>query len=788
MKLKDFVKDNILILDGAMGTMLQEMGLKAGENPEVFNLTSPEVVKKVHLAYLDAGSNMVITNTFGANSRKFPNNKEIISSAISIAKEAASAFNGYVALDIGPIGELLEPMGTLRFEEAYELYKEQVIIGRDAGVDAIYIETMTDLHEAKCAVLAAKENSDLPVFCTMSFEKNMRTFVGTSVCAMAITLEGLGADFIGINCSLGPAQMMPMVEELVKWTNIPIILKPNAGLPVVANGKTVFDAKPEQFAHEISKMIDLGVSVVGGCCGTTPQHINLLKRLNKKPPRREKVEVCAVCSSSKTVEIDRIRVVGERINPTGKKRFQQALKNNDIDYILNQATQQQEAGADILDVNVGLPGIDEKNMMVTVIKAVQSIIKAPLQIDSSNPEVIEAALRVYNGKAIMNSVNGDDDVLEKILPIVKKYGAAVVGLTLDKNGIPQTAEQRFNIAEKIVCRAAEFGISKNDVFIDCLTLTASAEQALVFETLKAVSLVKQRLHVKTVLGVSNISFGLPARDKMNQVFLTAALSNGLDLPIINPNSIEMMDTIYCFHQLKNIDRGSREYIKRFTDTTPIISKTTNDIAYYIKNGLKEETKACAVELLSSMDGLTLVNQLLMPALDEVGIKYEKNEIFLPQLLQSAEAAKEAFELVRSKMSSQSGLHVELNQKIILATVKGDIHDIGKNIVKVVLENYGYSVIDLGRDVPIQTVIEESIKNRVKLVGLSALMTTTLLSMEETINALKKRDAGIKVMVGGAVLTQSYAKQIGADFYAKDAMSSVAIAKDFFGGKVFNAKK
>jgi len=790
MDLKEYTKDNILVLDGAMGTELQKNGLGVGESPEKLNITSPETVKRVHLSYLNAGAKMVLTNTFGANERKLSNAEEIIGYAVDIAKNAAVKFDAYAALNMGPIGELMEPIGTLKFDEAYELFAKQVLAGAKAGADAVYIETMTDLYETKCAVLAAKENCTLPIFCTMSFEKNMRTFAGVDISSMALTLQGLGVDYIGINCSVGPEDMLKMAEELIKWTHLPIIIKPNAGLPTLVNGKTVFDVTADKFLEEMRHIFELNIAVIGGCCGTTPEFIGKLagltmekKAMERKPIKRTPINISAVCSASETVVIDRVRIIGERINPTGKKRFQVALQENDMDYIVSQAIEQIDAGADILDVNVGIPKINERAVMANVIKNIQAIISVPLQIDSVNPETIEAGLRAYNGKAIVNSVNGEDASLSTILPIVKKYGAAVIGLTLDENGIPNTAKERFRIAEKIINVAASYGIPSHDVFIDCLTLTSGAEQQTAYETLNTLRLIKENLGVKTVLGVSNISFGLPARSKLNQTFLTLALANGLDMPIINPNDADMVDSIYCYHQLKNIDSGSSEYVERFTKTDETESGKTKltlvpetDIAYCVKNGLKEEIKIAIKSLLLKHEPLDIVQNLLIPVLDEIGKNYENGKIFLPQLLSSAETAKTAFEIVKTNIPSTDSEH---GQKIILATVKGDIHDIGKNIVKVVLENYGYIVIDLGKDVEIEKVVEEAVNNKARLVGLSALMTTTLENMEKTITAIKKANNTIAVIVGGAVLTEQYAKKIGADYYAKDAMAAVAIAKEVF---------
>ncbi|MBW6409135.1 homocysteine S-methyltransferase family protein [Clostridium weizhouense] len=797
MGLKEFIKDNILVFDGAMGTMLQKEGLKLGENPELFNITEKETIRKVHKEYIENGAMVITTNTFGANELKLENSgftvEEIIDSSVNIAKEARKNNSVYIALDVGPIGQLLEPMGTLSFEKAYEIFKRQVIQGEKSGVDLILIETMTDLYEAKIALLAAKENTNLPVFCTMSFDETGRTFTGCTPESMAVTLEGLGADAIGVNCSLGPKELLPIIKRIKEATNLPIMTQPNAGLPKLSFGEAIYDITAKEFAYWVNEFVKEGVSIIGGCCGTTPQFINeltIIKDKNKKL-KRNKIEFSSVCTPSKLVKIEGVKVIGERINPTGKKLFKEALKNNDIDYILKQAIDQVEAGAEILDVNVGLPEINEKEMMKKVIKEIQGIIDTPLQIDSSNIEAIEEGLRIYNGKPIVNSVNGEDEVLEKILPLVKKYGASVVGLTLDKKGIPPTADDRFKIAEKIVNKAREYGIDKNNVFIDCLVLTASAQQAEVKETLKALRRVKEELGVKTLLGVSNISFGLPCRELINETFLALALANGLDLPIMNPNSTGMMDVINSYNVLANIDRGSKKYISMYGDrkverslkvtlenkNEPIKSENS-DLKYIVVKGLKDEAKKSTIKILKTMSELEVVNKILIPALDEVGSKYEKGEIFLPQLIQSAETVKQAFDVIKEKLFINKSNNISKG-KIILATVKGDIHDIGKNIVKVILENYGYQIIDLGKDVPIETVVEVALKENIKLIGLSALMTTTLKSMEETIKALKDNGYSGKVFVGGAVLTKEYAEMIKADYYAKDAKESVEIAKKIF---------
>jgi len=784
--IEDYIKDKILLLDGATGTMLQKTALAAGERPELLNLANPAAVSGVHRAYLRAGSKMILTNTFGANDRKLAGSghscEEVVAAAVRLAKEAAAEFGAYAALDIGPVGELLEPAGALAFDEAYELFRRQITAGAAAGADAIYIETMIDLLEARCAVLAAKENCGLPVFCTMSFEANMKTFLGAPVSAMALTLEGLGADYIGVNCSVGPKQALALVRELAAWTSLPMILKPNAGMPSISNGETVYDLTPDEFADFMAEALGLGVAFVGGCCGTTPEHIAKLAALVKgrKPAKRAEISVPAVCSALKTVPIDRVRVIGERINPAGKPRFQRALYdliNGDAGYIARQAVSQIESGADILDVNVGYPPVDEKQAMTAAVKCLHTA-AAPLCLDSSDAAVLEAGLRVYGGKAIVNSVNGDPAVLAKILPIAKKYGAAVIGLTLDGRGVPRTAAERLEIARVIVAAADKYGIPKKDVFIDCLTLTAGAEQAIAHEALKAIRLVKRELGVKTVLGVSNVSFGLPAREVINQVFLAMALEAGLDLPIINPNIKSMVDTVCCYHQLTNIDAESAEYLKRFADAQSAPPPAqTGDIRDCIEKGLKADVPPLIAELLKTRRPLDIVNGLLIPALDSVGTKFESGEFFLPQLLKSAEAARAAFDMLKEAMPPEAR---ENGEKIVLATVEGDVHDIGKNIVKTVLENYGYAVIDLGRDVPPEAILQAAREHGARLVGLSALMTTTAGNMGKTVAHIKSGGADISVMVGGAVITREFARSIGADFYGRDAVEAVSIAK-----KVFN---
>ncbi len=792
MGIRQDLKDGILLFDGAMGTMLQDRGLKIGELPEVININSPETVIDIHENYIKCGINIVTTNTFGANETKLKDSnftvEQIIDAAAQNARKAIKYRDVYIALDIGPIGELLEPMGTLSFEDAYNIFKRQVIQGVKSGVDLILIETMTDLYETKAAVLAAKENSNLPVFCTMSFEEDERTFTGCNIMSMVMVLEGLGVDALGVNCSLGPKELAPIVDEILSISQIPVMVQPNAGLPGIVDGETVFNISPEEFSYYGKMFVENGVKVIGGCCGTTDEHIkHLVDTVSdiKAKPRQNK-PLSGVCTPTKAVIIDEAKVIGERINPTGKKRFKEALVKEDIDYILKEAIDQVEAGAHILDVNVGLPEIDEVKTMVRVIKEIQSILDVPLQIDSTNPEAIEQGLRIYNGKAIVNSVNGEDSILESILPIVKKYGASVVGLTLDEKGIPSKAEERFKIAEKIVKRAKQYGINEEDIYIDCLTLTAAAQQEEVKETLKALSMVKEKLNVKTVLGVSNVSFGLPNRDLINRTFLAAGLFAGLDLPIIDPMDKDMMDTIMASKVLWNEDKGAAEYLKysaNVSDEKVVVKdskeKQEDDLFDIILKGMKEKAKTATVKLLEHKEPLNVVDEYIVPALDLVGEKYEKGETFLPQLIQSAETVKNVFEIIRERLSKEGNAQIS-NGKIVLATVKGDIHDIGKNIVKVLLENYNYEIIDLGRDVPKEKIIEAAVENDVKLIGLSALMTTTVKNMEETIEALKQVNQNYVVMVGGAVLNEDYANMINADYYGKDAKEAVAIARKVLG--------
>lgn len=788
--------DEFILLDGAMGTMLQASGLKLGGIPEELNFTKPELIEDIHKKYIAAGARAVYANTFGANRHKLSNSahsvEETVKKGVEIARKAADG-KALVVLDVGPIGRMFRPIGDLSVSEAYDMFKEIMIAGKDA--DYIAIETMTDLMEIKTALLAAKENTDLPVVCTMTFEKSLRTFTGCTVASMAVTLCGMGADAIGMNCSLGPDEAMPICEELLKWSSVPVVMRPNAGLPDPKTNE--YSITSAEYADIIAKMADKGVKLFGGCCGTTPEFIReMAKRLTGRKYSRTLPEIpAAVCSASTVVTIDTVRVIGERINPTGKKLFKEALKRRDLDYIMKQAIEQTEGGAEILDVNVGLPEIDEREMMLAAVEAVQSVTDAPLQIDTTELDVLEAALRNVSGKPIVNSVNGEDEKLDTVLPLVKKYGAAVVGLTLDKDGIPKTAKKRFEIAEKILKRAMEYGIPKRDVFIDCLTLTVSAEQDGAEETLKAMRRVRDELGLKNVLGVSNISFGLPNRELVNSTFLTMAMSSGLDLPIMNPNSAAMSGAVGAFRLLSGYDRGGKKYIDRFgadrviTQTVHSVpnvpanasgsGENSGDISHAVASGLRAECAAAADKLLTDgEDPMIIINERLIPALDTVGERFEKGQIFLPQLIQSAGAAQAAFDVIK-KAISQRGGSSESRGRIVLATVKGDVHDIGKNIVKTLLENYGFEVIDLGKDVDYEVVVDAAIKYDVRLVGLSALMTTTLKSMENTIKLLRERNVNCKVVVGGAVLTSEYAEKIGADFYAKDAKETVDIAKQVY---------
>ena len=800
-----FRQSNTILLDGGMGTMLQAAGLKLGARPEELNITDPALIEGIHGQYAAAGSRIVNANTFGASAHKLAGSaytlEQVITAGIENCKRACAPYGALTALDVGPLGELLEPSGTLAFEDAVAEYARIVKAGEAAGADLIFFETYTDLYELKAALLAAKENTHLPILASMSFEAGGRTFTGCTVESFAATARGLGADAVGINCSLGPKEIFPMAKRLAEAVpgNFPVFVKPNAGLPR-ADGSG-YDITPQLFALQMKPYRELHLFAAGGCCGTTPEFIKLLNGTfaGCTPGRPAHRMPSVLCTPVDTVTVDGITVVGERINPTGKKRFQQALREGDMNYVLEQAVSQAEAGAQILDVNVGAPGVDEPVLMEQVVKALQSVTSLPLQLDSSNVEALARGLRVYNGKPIVNSTNGEPEKLAAILPLCKKYGAAIVGLAIDEKGIQPKAADRVAIARRITEAALAAGIPREDIYIDCLTLTASAQQEDVLATVQALEACKKELGVRTVLGVSNISFGLPCRTYLNTTFLTMAMYAGLDLAIMNPSSEEMMAAVYAYNVLTNRDKQSTKYIERFADRVPASTalaqaakaapaasaaeaELTGPYAALMKaveKGLKGDAAAHTRALLAEKQPLEVVDEALIPALDIVGAKYEKGTLFLPQLLQAASAAQSAFEEIKTTIA-QKGEGSASKGRIVLATVKGDVHDIGKNIVRVILENYGFEVLDLGRDVPVETVVDTVREKDVHLVGLSALMTTTLKSMEETIAALRAAKLDCKIMVGGAVLTPEYAEKIGADWYAKDAKRSADIAKEFFG--------
>ena len=782
MLLNRFGKE-LLFFDGGMGTELQKNGLKKGELPELLNIHSPEIVKKVHKSYLDAGCDIITTNTFGANSLKFSNLEEIITNAVNIVKDAIneSGRKAYTALDVGPLGKLLAPYGDLPFEDAYNLFKEQVIAGEKAGADLVLIETMGDLYEIKSAVLAVKENTNLPIFVSMIFDKKGTLLTGADVKTAIVTLEGLGVDGIGLNCGLGPDQMLVLLKEMTEYSSTPIFIQPNAGLPVSVNGETVYNVTPEEFAEKQLKILENGACALGGCCGTNPMHIKAMIDLCKGREIKEiaKKNYTAVSSYSKSIFFEgKPIIVGERINPTGKKILKEALRNNDMDYIFREGVSQTDLGADILDVNVGLPEIDECEMMTNAVTGLQSILNTPLQIDTSDPRVMEKALRFYNGKAMVNSVNGKEESMNSVFPLVKKYGGVVVCLTLDENGIPETVEGRIEIAKKIINKAKEFGIEKKDLVFDPLCMTISTNKNSAKITLECVERLTNALGVKTILGVSNVSFGLPNRELINSTFFGLALQKGLSSGIINPKSEMMMNTYYSFNALNGLDENFEDYIANATDVKAEIKTDVVDLKTAVIKGLKERAKQETEKELLTKSPLEIIDNILIPALDVVGEGFENNKIFLPGLLMSAETAGVSFDVLKKEME-KNGLQDEKKGKIIMATVEGDIHDIGKNIVNVLLENYGYDVIDLGKDVKPETIVETALSENVKFVGLSALMTTTVPSMEKTIKLLREKDKDIAVMVGGAVLTPEYAEMIGADFYAKDAMTTVRIAEKFF---------
>jgi 5-methyltetrahydrofolate--homocysteine methyltransferase len=762
----------ITYFDGGMGSMLN---LKAGELPEKLNISDPERVFKVHQAYAEAGADIITANTFGANRLKYDNVDELVKAGVKLAKRTGKK----VALDLGPTGKLLKPMGDLDFEECVSIYSEVVNAGKD-DADLVLIETMGDTYEIKAAILAAKENCDLPVFVSMIFDEKGRLLTGADVKTACAVCEGLGADVIGFNCGLGPKQMIPLVKELSQITSTPIMVNPNAGLPESINGKTVYNVEPEEFALLMKEIANIGVSYLGGCCGTTPNHIKALIQSTKDiadvVPKKK--DFTFVTSYSQCVELGKkSAIIGERINPTGKKLLKQALRDNDMDYILREGITQKDCGAHILDVNVGLPEIDEVEMLSNAVYELQSVLSTPLQLDSADAVAMEKALRIYNGKPLINSTNGKEKSMKEIFPLAKKYGGVVVCLCLDENGIPETAEGRIAIAEKMIKTASQYGIDKKDLIIDALVMTISTDTNNAVETLKAVNYIKNTLGVNTVLGVSNISFGLPNREVINTAFYTLALKAGLSAGIINPKSQGMMNAYYSYNALAGLDDNCTDYINSAVEVNTVVDSANITLIDAIVKGMKDEAAKCANELLQNSAPLDVINEHIIPALDIVGDGFEKNTIFLPQLLMSADSAKAAFDEIKAHMVKVGNAQVK-GEKIIIATVEGDIHDIGKNIVKVLLANYGFDVIDLGKDVKCETVLEEAIKNNVKLVGLSALMTTTVPNMEKTIKLLHE-NTDAKVFVGGAVLTKDYAKMINADWYAKDAMESVRIAQEFF---------
>lgn len=793
MNLTEKIKNQRLYFDGGSGTYFQARGLKPGEMPEIWNITNAETVKQMHIDYLKSGSDIITANTFGANILKFDGKnggyslEEIISSALKNAKDAIKTFGAqekYVALDIGPTGRLLKPLGDLDFEDAVKIFAETVKLGVKYGADLILTETMNDAYETKAAVLAAKENSSLPVFATNAYDESGKLMTGASPSAMVALLEGLRVDALGINCSLGPEKMMPIIQEILKYSSTPVIVNPNAGLPVVRNGKTEYDVSSADFARSMKKIAKMGASILGGCCGTTPEYIKEMKALTEKiefsPVQKKNYTV--ISSYTRTVEFGKIPVlIGERINPTGKKAMKEALKSKNFDYLLKEAVSQQEDGANVLDVNTGLPEIDEVKTLANAVSLIQTVSDLPLQIDTSDPEAMEKALRIYNGKALINSVNGKQEVMDKIFPLAAKYGGVIIALTLDDGGIPQDTDGRMKIARKIIGEAKKYNISEKDIIFDPLAMTVSSEKNGALVTLECIKTLRKS-GLKSSLGVSNVSFGLPKRPIINASFFTMAMQNGLDAAIINPHSADMMNAYFAFRALSAMDDNFEKYISYASKTTENSApqKTSQNSEITLKTavlkGLKDDASLCAQNLLKSQDALKIIDESIIPALDEMGVKFEKKEAFLPQLLMSAEAARSAFDVIKTSILS-SGEKREKRCKFVLATVKGDIHDIGKNIVKVLLENYDFDVIDLGKDVAPEIIAETAVSENAPIVGLSALMTTTVPAMEETIKLVRKVKPDCKIVVGGAVLTEEYANMLGADKYAKDAMETVRYASD-----------
>ena len=777
MNILEALKSKRIYFDGGLGTMLQAMGLEVGEQPAQWNIDHPDRIKSIHKAYLDAGSDIICTNTFGVNSLKFDNAAEYAKAAVGCAKEAVKEYeNKYIAYDIGPTGRLIKPMGNMEFEEAVDIFRECTEYAVNFGADLIIIETMNDSYETKAALLAAKENSNLPVFVTNAYDERQKLMTGADAKAMIAMLEGLGADAIGMNCSFGPDKMLPIVKTYAKYSSLPIIVNPNAGIPRIENGQTVYDISPEQFADIMAEIAKQGGMILGGCCGTTPEHISkMIDKVKGIPFECAKPKPYSMVSSySHTAEFGSLPVIiGERINPTGKKKVKEALRNRDYNYILAEAIKQEEAGSHILDVNAGIPDIDEPEVLTQLVRELQSVTDLPLQIDTADPEALEKAMRIYNGKPMVNSVNGSAKSMEAVFPLVRKYGGVVVALTMDEDGIPDTAEGRFNIACKIINKAAEYGICKKDIIVDPLTMTISADNKSAAVTLAAVNMIKQKLGVSTSLGVSNVSFGLPTRSTINSAFFTMALYAGLDAAIMDPYSQDMMKAYYSYKALAGKDKGCMEYIAYTEGKEEKKQETVNNdmtLSYAIQKGLSDIAQEITVQLVKDKAPIDIINEELIPALNSAGEEFEAKRIFLPQLIMSAEAAGKAFDILRSNMPS----NIDESKKIVVATVKGDIHDIGKNIAKALLESYGFYVVDLGKDVAPETVLQNA--KGCRLIGLSALMTTTVPSMEETIRIMKQNSPDTKILVAGAVLTEDYAMEIGADFYAADAMDTVRIAQ------------